>query len=292
VRPQNTSAARQHLLAHFGLDLGAELGRGGEASVYALDAERVLRVPHLPSRPEALARHVAFLEELGRSAARVPFQIPEVLEQVAFGSEVVSVERRLPGRPLLEVLGALSGPARTQLIRAHLDAASRIGDLQVERAFFGELNHPAAIRTRTFAEYLARRAQQSLQAGPDELRHLDPVALASAWPEPESRALVHLDAFAGNMLTDGAVITAVIDFGVVSLIGDRRLDPLLTAAYLVPLLCRTAEPEDQSVCREWLDEHELLALYEPARRWIAAYWSFARDDAALCKWCQRVLAPP
>jgi aminoglycoside phosphotransferase (APT) family kinase protein len=212
------------------------------------------------------------------------------LELVELEGEVVSVERRLPGRVLVDALGEVTGTRRQQLIRAHLAAAARIADLRLERPYFGDVNHPAPIRTASFTEYLEQRAAQNLSAGPASLRHAKPRQLASALPEAESPALVHLDACAGNMLTDGTSITAVIDFGAVSIIGDRRLDPVLAAVYLVPPHCRTARPEDSDVCHAWLRDHGLSTLYEPARRWIAAYWSFARDDAALSEWCQSVLA--
>jgi hypothetical protein len=29
--------------------------------------------------------------------------------------------------------------------------------------------------------------------------------------------------------------------------------------------------------------------YEPARRWLAAFWSFAVDDPAVHEWCEMVL---
>jgi aminoglycoside phosphotransferase (APT) family kinase protein len=278
------------LLDHFGVDSSAALGRGGEATVYALDAERVLRVPHAPVTRAENERRQAYLAELGQSAARVPFEIPRVLELVEIGTEVVSIERRLPGRALSEALGEVSGARREELIRAHLAAAARIGDLCVARDYFGDVNHPTPIRTTTLVEYLERRAAASLRAGSPSFAHINPRELACALPEPESPALVHLDAFAGNMLSDGSSITAVIDFGAISIIGDRRLDPVLTAVYLVPPHCQTAKPEDQRVCSDWLNEHGLAPMYDPARRWIAAYWSFARDDAALWDWCQSVLA--
>jgi hypothetical protein len=43
------------------------------------------------------------------------------------------------------------------------------------------------------------------------------------------------------------------------------------------------------VAQEWLAERGLEELYGATRRWLAAFWSFARDDAALFGWCQRVL---
>jgi hypothetical protein len=283
--------ATQRVLEHFGLDAQSELGRGGEAVVYALDSERVLRVPHEPWRCDVAERRRTFLAELRESSDRVPFALPDMLELVELGvAGVVSIEGRLPGRSLMSVLGEVTGAPREQLIRAHLDAAGRIGDIRVERPYFGDVDREDPIRTSSFRDYLERRAARSLALGPAALAHVAAPALAQGWPEPESPALVHLDAFAGNMLTDGASITAVIDFGEVSIIGDRRLDPLLAATYLAPPITSSATLRDQAVCREWLTAQGLDELYEPARRWAAAYWSFAQDDAALSAWCQSVLS--
>jgi aminoglycoside phosphotransferase (APT) family kinase protein len=108
-------------------------------------------------------------------------------------------------------------------------------------------------------------------------------------PEPDAPAFVHLDAFPGNMLVDDGQIAAVIDFGSVSLAGDRRLDPLAAVAYLTPDITPVATDADREVGREWLAERGLILLYAAARRWIAAYWSAARTDVRLHAWCRSVL---
>ena len=73
------------------------------------------------------------------------------------------------------------------------------------------------------------------------------------------------------MLGDGSAVTAVLDFGVIALVGDRRLDPLAAVAYLAPNITPTANPTDRALAREWLAERGLAELYEPARRWLAAF---------------------
>ena len=98
---------------------------------------------------------------------------------------------------------------------------------------------------------------------------VEPAALAAALPEPSQPHLVHLDAYAGNMLAEGSAITGVVDFGV-AISGDRRLDPLLAAAYLPPCITPSATDVDAAVAREWLAANDLYELYEPARRWSAA----------------------
>jgi hypothetical protein len=268
----------------------ALLGRGGEALVYALDADHVARIYHPGTNRAAVDARAALLQELAGSAHRVPFAIPTVIETLGFDAWIVTLERRLPGRPLNEVLGEAVGFTRTTLIHAYLNAAARIGDLIAARPWYGDLvGGSGAIRTSTFGEYLAQRAAHSLAAAGKEFARVDPQALAAALPEPSSAALVHLDAFPGNMLSDGEGITAVVDFGVVAIVGDRRFDPLSAAAYLTPAITPTATDEDRRIAYRWLENQDLAHLFIPAQRWIAAFWSFAYDDEPLYKWCQSIL---
>ncbi len=276
-------------LESFGIGPDAWLGRGGEAQIYALDADRVLRVHHVDTTRSAVERRNALLAELAAGAAQLPFAIPAVLDTVEREGRIVVLERRLPGRPLDAVLADASAASRQALVRAHLDAAARIGDIALDRPAYGDLCSGAPIHAETFREYLEARAARSLRrAGPD-FSGIDPGELARALPEPEGPALVHLDAFAGNMLAEGESITAVIDFGTVSIAGDRRLDPLAAAAYLDPPITPTATHADRSVAQEWLAERGLDELYAPARRWLAAFWSAAVDDLALAGWCRSIL---
>lgn len=277
------------VLNSLGIGQDALLGRGGEAYVYALDADRVARIYHPGANPVTVEERAALLRELGRSAERVPFAIPAVLETLTLGERIVTVERRLLGRPLNEVLGEAQGATRTKLIHAYLDAAACIGDLHAERPWFGDLMGSGSIRTATFRHYLAQRAARSLAAAGQEFAQVDPGALAAALPEPSAGALVHLDAFPGNMLSDGETVTAVVDFGVVAIVGDRRLDPLSAAIYLTPAITPTASDEDRRIAHVWLEDHGLADLFVPAQRWIAAFWSFAYDDEPLYAWCRSIL---
>ena len=45
----------------------------------------------------------------------------------------------------------------------------------------------------------------------------------------------------------------------------------------------------QSVAQEWLVACSLADLYAAAQDWIAAYWSFARDDISVYRWCRAIL---
>ncbi len=211
-----------------------------------------------------------------------------MLSTLEIADRVVTIERRLPGRDLSSLLEGASSDVRAALIVSYLDTAARIGDLIVNRDWYGELIRDNPVRGDTFRAYLKARATASLAAG-GLIGRVDATAIASAWPEPSEPSFVHLDAFPGNMLADGARVTAVLDFGVISLIGDRRLDPLAAVAYLDPEITPSATDADRAIAHEWLESRGLEPLFDTAYRWLAAFWSDSMADPRLLAWCHRVL---
>ncbi len=279
----------EEALRAFGLGPDALLGEGGEAQVYALNGSRVLRVHRPGTSRAAVERRAELYAELGRGRNAVPFELPEVLETEARDDWIVSVERRLPGRAMCDVLREARGDRREALLDAYLTAADRIGDLPLPRPWFGDLLAADPIHTPTQRDYLEARAARSLaRAGPG-FDAVDAAALARALPEPARGDLVHMDFFPGNVLVDGDGISAVLDFGPVTLIGDRRLDPLGAAIYLAPAMSPAATDADRAFAGRWLAEHGLAAYRDAAERWLAAFWAWAVDDTRLHSWCREVL---
>lgn len=272
---------------YFGIDEAALLGEGGEAEVYALDDERVVRI-HRPGTPEgAIRRRKDLLDELGRRADRVRFRIPAVLELVVRDGRFASIEHRLPGKPMLAVLGEAVADRR-QLLRSYMNAAREVAELTPPRDWYGDLVREEPIRTRSFLEYILARAHDSLLAAGEEFANVRVLDIADAMIDAP-RSLVHMDFFPGNVLVEGGAVAAVLDFSVVSIIGDRRIDPIAAAIYLEPEITPTATDEDRRFARTWLEANELLPLYDPVKRWLAAFWSPARDDESLHRWCRSVL---
>jgi len=72
--------------------------------------------------------------------------------------------------------------------------------------------------------------QRAVDSVPDRYRAA--LSLAAWCQLRRSEVLGLLDAFAGNMLTEGSVVSAVTDFGVTAEAGDARLDPLTAPVYL------------------------------------------------------------
>jgi aminoglycoside phosphotransferase (APT) family kinase protein len=279
------------ILRENGLNEGALLGAGGEARVYALDEERVLRVPRVGQDLGDARSRQLLVDELGSQGA--PFFLPELLLEGEIGGRVYAIERRLPGRTVSEALQHVEGRERVRLIEAYLEASAALGTLHLEeRGWFGELLGEQPVRAPTWHDYLRDRAAGSLWRSTPDLQRIDPAALAADLPVIERASFVHLDAYAGNMLTDHGVITAVLDFGSTSVVGDQRLDPIASAVYLsTPLITPANRPNDERVVMAWLSAAGLVELVEPVRRWLAAFWAFAVDDPRLHEWCRSVLTP-
>lgn len=279
----------QEVLRALGVRPDALLGRGGEAGVYAVDDERVVRILHAGQDTNGIRSRQQLVAELGSRGA--PFALPEVLDVGEVAGRAFSVERRLPGRPLTEALATLTGAARAELVEHHLEAAAALGSLHLgDRGWFGELLGERPLRSSTWTAYLHERATASLLRSTPDLRGIDAAALADALPGVDVPAFVHLDAFAGNMLSSGTTITAVLDIGVTSLAGDPRFDPVACAAYVSsPLITPGATSRDADVARSWLRAAGLLEMLEPVQRWLAAFWASAVDDVDLHRWCRSVL---
>ncbi|MGO9457872.1 MAG: phosphotransferase family protein [Acidimicrobiales bacterium] len=277
------------IVAKLDLIRAAVLGHGGEAWVLALGGDRVVRILHPGTPSGVLVRRQELVDELAR--ANATFRLPELVEVGEEGRRAYGIERRLPGRSVLKVLPTVDGDRRSRLIESYLEAVSTLGDLHLDpRGWYGELMGPDPLTAPTWREYLARRAAVSLSRFPG-FAELDPEELADQLPEPAGPAFVHLDAFTGNVLTDGDAITAVIDVGTTSVVGDRRLDPLSAVVYLgSPRITPVATTRDRQVALAWLRDAGLADWLEPARRWLAAFWTFAVDDANVIAWCRKVLA--
>jgi len=277
------------VLARFGVRPDDVLGHGGEAWVYALDHARVLRVLHAGGTVDHVRRRSRLIDELTRS--RVAFDLPEALDVGEINGRVFVVERRLAGRSVMAELRVADGSRRARLIEAHLEAAAALGDLHLDpRGYYGDLISDDPITVDTWRMYLRAKAAASLSGSVADFASIDPSPLADALPDAIGPAYVHLDAFTGNMLTDGQRITAVLDFGPTSVCGDRRLDPIAAVVYLTaPEITPTATPADADLAHSWLRGAGLDHWFAAAQRWLAAFWTFAIDDPLVLRWCRRVL---
>lgn len=286
---ETTPLSDQDLLARLGAPDAALLGAGGEAKVYALPGQRVARILRPGARREDAQMRTALLSEIAASAATLSFRTPVVLELIEMGDRIAVLEERLPGEPVSKLLERLHGSARESLIEDYLDTALRIRQARVTRPWFGPLHGERAQRAGRWSDYLNARLRSTARRCPADLRAAVLAEAGRKWPEPAQPTLVHLDYFPANVLAEGDGITAVLDFGASSVRGDPRFEAWSAVAYLDAEISSQARDDDRMQVWHWLERQGLVEGYDEARRWLAASWSFATDDASLMEWCRRVL---
>jgi hypothetical protein len=279
------------VLARLGEAEPRLLGSGGEARVYAAGRDRVARIMHAGAHLADAVSRSQLLAEIAAGRGDLPFLTSTVDAVELIGGRVVSLERRLPGDPLSLLLGRTSDTMRRSLVESYLDTALRLREIRLPRRAFGPLTGGVELRSTSWAGFAAARLRQSADTCPPELKAavLAEVTLRAA--EPAEDALVHLDYFPANVLAADGRVTAVLDFGASTVIGDPNMDAWGAVAYLDPEITPTASRLDREQAMAWLAQAGLDAGYEAARRWLGAYWSFAADDAKLIDWCRRVLLP-
>lgn len=277
------------VLAALGFPYAPLLGSGGEACVYSLGSTRVLRVMRPGARFSDAQAKARLLKAIKSNARHLDFLTPEVLAIHKIGKRIAVIEPTLPGVPVSKMLEIVSGLERVRLIQNYLDAAASIFSIVLPANGFGPLTGDDALRRGSWRDYAKTRILRSAGHCPEDLRAAVLAQADSPLDEPSKPALVHLDYFPANVLAEGERITAVLDFGASSVIGDARFELWSAVAYLDAEISPAATDADRQQALSWLAERGLYNGFSSAKRWLAAYWSLAADDAALMAWCRRIL---
>jgi aminoglycoside phosphotransferase (APT) family kinase protein len=288
---------RDAILARFGIDRSRRIGHGGEATVYALDDARVLRLYH--ASPHGIAQLAAFYDEL---AGQDPgFALPRIIEHGEIDGVPYTVDRRISGRSLMDALPALRGGERRRALDGYFEVACRVRELRTGRVPYGEILREDAVRAVSWPAYLHARMGRCLadSAGwlPADVSALDRAverlrigidALAETAP-----LLVHGDVFPGNvMVGDDLRVTGLVDFGRLTCVGDPMMDVASSIVFLE--VARGFHEDDVPYLTQLARERfgksifATIALY---RAWYAVRFSPHRDDDTnLYAWCVRSLS--
>ncbi|WP_436792694.1 phosphotransferase family protein [Actinospongicola halichondriae] len=273
-----------------------KIGEGGEAEVFALDADRVLR-RWRRDHPSIGAR-IGFTQEVAAGASDLDFAVPKILDHhVDEEGRPCFVERRLPGRSMTEALDSVTGAQRTALLTSYLETACALREIAFDRPWFGEVIAEPPLRSETWRGYLeAALDRQVAAADADAYPSVDIEALADSLREEIAAAdepvpsLLHFDYFPGNVLCDDTRITAVIDWSVLSIVGDPDLDVALAVAYFA--VTPTAAADDISFSWSWLRDRGLADRARFHERWGAAWWLPHSEDENIRSFVAGVLDPP
>lgn len=281
---------------------GAEpLDAGMEAAVYRLGAGRIAKVWGRRT-PDELTRLKTFYDEL--ADARLSFRTPRILAVHTTGLGVCTIEEELPGTRLdrattggrarlvprvqdlfLDVLDELS------LVRA--PAALDLMPYMDEPDPFRPAGQSWVDALAALVERRVRRSDVLHAAVPDlDERAARVVSLLRAWGG-DHHGVVHGDLNPGNILVDEELrLTAVLDFGLLSLPGDPAFDAAVTAHVADmygPEALLVERGYDAAVTRRFGHPQELLTLYRAAWALITSDLHDPQGRDGHFAWCAQML---
>ncbi|MCW6512075.1 phosphotransferase family protein [Lichenifustis flavocetrariae] len=268
------------------------LGEGDEAEVYALDQDRIIRFFKRHVDPTYIAKRGAFYA--GLDASTVAFAIPSIIEHGIDGDVCYSIERRIPGSSLVDLLARLKGEAREDALTAYAGAVTAIRRIGYNgHVGYGEVMADPPIRSDTWKTCVLTKAETCLRESRIRLRDgiVEPeralriLERMLAYHGPVERHLVHGDFYSANVIVEAeGTVTGVIDFGPLTLVGDWRLDAASALLYLTGMDGITEE--DKKVVHSCLTAIGLreqdVALY----RLFYAFLFLDTKKAALLDWCR------
>lgn len=272
------------ILAEFGLGSRNLIAEGGESLVYALGRDKILRLPRDARRPHPdRLRQQAFLDRL---AGRLPFATPDIVD--IGPDDAYTIERRLPGYVLADFLKTADHTRRDLALRNYLAACEAIHTVTLPESPYGHVLAPEPMLAsdwRTFlheslASFLSRNRVTIAKEVGDPYELFDTVAdTIATLPDLPEKCLVHGDFFPGNVLIDDQLnVSAVLDFGTYTVVGDPMLD--LAVAYLTLEQIEESTTEDARYVRGLILERH-GAEFAPALTFYRAYIAFSMADPAL-----------
>lgn len=264
------------MLARFGLGEVDLLGAGSESWVYALDADRILRIRRRPTDPADIERVKHFL---GWIAGRLPFDTPMIETIEPDGS---TIEKRLAGRPMTAVLPGLEGEGRRRAFHAYFEAATAIRSIAMPDEPYGQLLAPRPLVAPEWTGFLAasldryvarHRAHLDAAFGDADALIAKAHALLAAVPSRPTKVLAHGDFFPGNVLMDDTLkVSGVVDFGIWTIVAAPDYD--VAGAAMFAEVSNECGPDDTAFLRALLLEHCGAAAI-PTLSFYRAYFAFA-----------------
>lgn len=248
-----------NILHREGIDQPLLLGSGEDALAFALPNDEAIRV--FPESSFAYVSELAALYERLRGHP-FSFQCPSIREVPRHNDVAYTVEKRLPGHPMFEVCRSVDDDGRRRILRNYMNALRELGAVEVDDVEYGGLiSSTVWLTARTWDEFLSRQLSASMDCIgarlsaeiPDLQRTV--TRLESPFDGPmrwDRKSLVHGDAFPNNVLIgDDGEVTAILDLGNDTLIGDPRLD-IAIAVELTEIA--GFRPEDTAYLREQMNE--------------------------------------
>ena len=233
-----TDHAEEKVLTAHDLTAGDLLATGTEAKVYALNDEHVLKIYADPGQRTALETLADFYDRLDPDS--VPYALPRIHHIEDHGSLLAVTERRLPGTPMSTACDLTSPEIERTYLQAVRDLAALRLRVPLSRRMLlttqPETDDAAESDWNAFLRHLLnRRAPEVLPHlaldVPDIHHRIAAVLDRLMPPYTGTTGIIHGDLYPDNLLVAGSRVSAVIDFGTFTMIGDPLYDMAGACAY-------------------------------------------------------------
>ena len=228
-------SARNHLLQKYHVSPDARLSSGMEAEVYAYGPDAVLKLYAGTTSLADLCILRDFYDSLDRQL--VPYALPRIYSVAEEDGFLITTEQRLAGTRMSAALPGLTTEQLDAMMQRYLTAALTVSQIQAPPGFDRyKLLDADRLSCRTDGDwhhFLARYLTHKLaQVAPDLGRDVPQFAakmqqLRAVLDQPYGGdyCLIHGDFFPGNLLVnDDLQITALLDFGLLTMCGDTLFD--------------------------------------------------------------------
>ncbi|MEM7335808.1 MAG: aminoglycoside phosphotransferase family protein [Chloroflexota bacterium] len=288
----------QTLLSQFNLDANDFIGAGSESAVYSLNDAQIVRFYGEGDASKKVETLKAFYDRLAKQP--LPFKVPKIESFGEKNGRYFSIEVKRLGSALTEIMPTLSHPQRKIALKTFIQTSAFIKKIEFPQAQFGEILTLPPIQDESWSGFLIKRIRttfnESMPTISRDVPHIE--AIFSEWQsllpklgtiEPQ---LVHGDFYWGNVLGDErGMLTPVLDFSPMTVIGDWRLDVVTSKIFLE--LTEGVKPADIHQAKKIIDQilgEESAALEQIYRLYYALYYSFTKEsDPPLYRWCVQQL---
>lgn len=228
-------AARADILRKYDVSPDARLSSGMEAEVYACGPNAVLKIyPGTLGLADLLTLR-DFYDSINRQL--VPYALPRIDWVAQEGHLLVTIEKRLAGTRMSTVLPTLTAGQLDEMMQRYLTAALAVSRIQVPPTFDRyKLFDPDHISQRAdgdWHQFLVRFITHKLaqvtpylsRDVPQFTARMQQLYAVLDQPYRSDYRLVHGDFCPGNLLIDDHhQITALLDFGLLTMVGDPLFD--------------------------------------------------------------------